>query len=116
MSEDKFSEIIQINASQYPMKFNPMLVKLAISALIIFAMYAASLITLNRMVAQATPPEGFIFERLPVLTGVYEYSEPNNRPQIKLIAITLAAYLQILSMVLERWDGGGADLLNRRAV
>jgi len=91
------------------LKLNPMLVKLGVSALIIFVMYAASLITLNRMVAQATPPEGFVFERLPVVTGVYEYSEPNNRPQTKVgnyyISCSPPDFIQGIG-TMGRWGSG----------
>jgi len=62
-----------------------MIVWMVISAFIIISMGCIALTILNRMVAQATPPEGFIFERLPVVTGVYEWSNlPNNRPSSRV--------------------------------
>jgi len=62
-----------------------MIVRMVISAFIIISMGCIALTILNRMVAQATPPEGFIFERLPVVTGVYEWSNPpNNRPSSRV--------------------------------
>jgi len=52
--------------------WNPVYTKLLIGLGIIAGLCWLLHAALNSMVNRALPPEGFVFERLPVLTGVYE--------------------------------------------